>query len=105
MTLHTILISVQFETAGNLYQFLKYNCRSICDIFHNDGEIKILRIDADNQNSQEKSTKKKQKRKPTAPKLKYEQKEMLIFLRLMNIFKYFSVFLVLASSTRQLFLA
>lgn len=55
--------------AGTLYNFLRFQCKDICDVYKNDGEVKVHRLDLEPVvEVQPKSHKKKNKN--AAPKLK-----------------------------------
>lgn len=56
--------------AGNLYNFLRFQCRDICDVYKNDGEIKVQRIDPAVTEEPKIPKSHKKKNKNTAPKLK-----------------------------------
>ena len=68
-------INVTIDRLGldNFYNFLRFRCRDICEVYKNDGEVKVQRVFLEKFTSVENLTKvqkKKKQKKNVAPKLK-----------------------------------
>lgn len=68
-------VNVTLDKIGddNFYNFLRFRCRDICEVYKNDGEVKVQRIFLDESASVDnwsKAQKKKKQKKNYAPKLK-----------------------------------
>lgn len=68
-------VNVTLDAFGGetFYNFLRFQCRDICDVYTNDGDVRVLRLSTENYGSAEdlaKPQRKKKQKKNFAPKLK-----------------------------------